>query len=79
MKFEYVVTTDMELQSNLNSGKEALLRGLEAEGLLNGTAEEISQKYALVLVGKNWLGALVEKVLRREGADGMIVRLVKLV
>ncbi len=45
-----------EMLRNANVVKEALLCGLEREGLLKKSAQEIGETYAIVLHKRGWLG-----------------------
>lgn len=58
-----VYTLDAEdMTRNANVIKETVLSGLEAQGFLKpGQALEISEKYAVILHKKGWLGSFWDK------------------
>ena len=74
----YMYSMDTEtMLSNANTAKEVVLAGLEAEGLLKGTAKEIGEKYALVAHKKGWFGSLWSRMFEGKKDDAMLMTLVK--
>ncbi len=69
--------TEADLTANANAVKEAVLRGLEREGLLKG-ADDLATKYAIVIHKKGFLGKLFDK-LTGAGDDQLAVTFVKIV
>jgi hypothetical protein len=50
-----------EMTRQANTIKEAVIEGLEKEGLLKGSAKEISEHYVVFVHKRGWLGELFAK------------------
>lgn len=69
-----------QLMTTANTVKEVLLYGLEREGyLVQGTAKDIGEKYAIVIHQRGWLGKLWDKHFEKIEGDGLRVSLIKIV
>ncbi len=51
-----------DLMRNANIAKDELLGALERDGLLKSTAEEVGEKYAVILYKPGWLGRLFNRL-----------------
>ncbi len=68
--------TQSELTAFANQVKEVVILGLEKEDLLDGEVEDISGKYAVVVLKKGTLGLIWDK-LRGAKEDAALITFVK--
>lgn len=77
MKEQSYLLSEAGITANLNSGKELLIEALLADNVIcEDTARLIMTEYALIVVRKNWLGEMWDK-LRGVKDDGAKIRVVK--
>lgn len=74
--YEFSIT---ELQDTCNNAFAEAIRGLEGEGLLKSSAEDILNRYAIVLHRQGTLGHIWDKILGHRDSKATRYRLVKIV
>ena len=61
--------TIQDLQHNVNTSMETVIRGLEQEGLLKKPANEILGKYVVIVYTRGCLGRLWDKILKKGNSN----------